>query len=107
MVIAKLQAAKETSERIARSCRNRVRQGAACVSTAVAQVPADIKSGPVEDRLNVGSLDGHVGGISATTEREQAQANARKHASPGSAAAIHRMEIYSESVPVVFFVITA
>src|SRR5712672_179485 len=56
MVVAKLQAPKEAPEGIARNCRNRVRHAAACVSTAVAQVSTDIKSGPIQKRYRSQAL---------------------------------------------------
>jgi hypothetical protein len=58
-------------------------------AAAVAGMRTDIEPGPIEDRLNVRRLDGHIRRDRRPIEREQAQADAGKQALPGSAAAVH------------------
>src|SRR5258707_9928338 len=63
----------------------------------------DIEPGPIEDRLNVRRLDGHIGCTRRPSERKQAQADAGKY---GSAAAVH-VDNSSARIPAVSFVMTA
>src|SRR5260370_19324751 len=68
---------------------------------------ADIEPGPIEHRLNVRSPDGQIRRDRRAIEHEQAQADAREYALPGSAAAVHRVGVSSASIPAISFVITA
>src|SRR6266481_7259494 len=63
----------------------------------------DIEPGPIEHRLNVRRLDGHIGCARRPIERKQAQADAGKY---GSAAAVH-VDNSSARIPAVSFVMTA
>src|SRR5215210_4954639 len=48
MVVAKLHAAEEASDRLVRVRRNRVCKAVTCVSAAIAQMSASVKSGPIQ-----------------------------------------------------------
>jgi hypothetical protein len=69
----------------------------------------DIETGPIEHRLNVGSLDRqtNVGGSRGAIERQHTQPQASEYPLPGSAVALHRVAIPSAGIPAVSFVITA
>src|SRR3984893_2935894 len=86
------------------------KHGSRCAA-AVAGMRADIKTRPVEHRLDVWRLDrhanGNVGGNSRAIEREQAEARARQYALPGSSAAVHRVKFPSAGILRISFVITA
>ena len=73
-------------------------------AAAVADMAAEIKSGPVVDGFERRRLDRQVRGECGAVEREQAQAHARDYALPGSAAAVHRVDVSSANIPAVSFV---
>src|SRR5258707_11368657 len=65
----------------------------------------DIETGPIEYRLNVGSLDrqADVGGNRGAIEREHTQPQASECPFPGSAVARHRVVFPSAGIPAVSF----
>src|SRR6266849_5320959 len=101
MVVAKLHAAEKTSQRLVRIRCNRVCKAVICVPAAVPQVPADIEPGPIEDGLNVRSFGRHtnrnVRCRRGAIEHEQAKPGACECTLPGSAAAVHGVDIFSAS----------
>ncbi len=73
-------------------------------AAAIADMAAQIKSGPVIDGLDRRRLERQVGGECGAVAGEKAQAHARDYALPGSAAAAHRVGASSANIPAVSFV---
>src|SRR5258708_15829531 len=68
---------------------------------------ADVRPGPSEHRLKVGSLDRQIGGHRGAIERDDTEPDACEYPFPGWASAVHSGDISSASIPAVCFVITA
>src|SRR5258708_38203662 len=94
-------AADRAAEGVAGCDGPRIGQHGARRAAAVAGMRTDIEPGPIERRLNVRRLDGHIGCARRPSERKQAQADAGKC---GSAAAVHA-DNSSARIPAVSFVI--
>jgi hypothetical protein len=71
--------------------RHRIRQHRVGGAAAVACVSANIESGPVEHRLQIGRLDRqfHIGGARGRLENQRAKRDAREQALPVSAEITH------------------
>src|ERR1700761_4257470 len=74
---------------------------------AIAEMAADIESGPVIDALQRPRLERHVRRRCRRCKRKRAEPDAGECGVHGSAAAAHRAVLSSANIPAVSFVITA
>ncbi len=76
-------------------------------AAAVTDMAAEVKSGPVVNGPERRRLERQVRRQRRAVVCEQAQAQSRDHALPGSAAAAHRVGAFSANIPAISFLISA